>query len=80
MRTVANVFLVNLAAADLGVIIICIPPALLANVANTWFLGGPFCNIDLCLSVGILLKQSNPVNSNSSQEWRFYSNYQLFEL
>ena len=66
MRTVTNVFLVNLAAADLGVIIICLPPALIADVTNTWFLGGPFCNIHLCLSVGISLKQSNLVNSNSS--------------
>ena len=55
MRTVTNIFLVNLAAADLGVIIICLPPALVADVTDTWFLGGPFCNIHLFLSVSIYI-------------------------
>ena len=51
MRTVTNIFLVNLATADLGVIIICLPPALLADVTGTWYLGTVFCKIHLFLSV-----------------------------
>ena len=51
MRTVTNIFLVNLAAADLGVIIICLPPALLADVTSMWYLGSVFCKIHLFLSV-----------------------------
>ena len=53
MRTVTNIFLVNLAAADLGVIIICLPPALLADVTGMWYLGTVFCKIHLFLSVSI---------------------------
>ena len=53
MRTVTNIFLVNLAAADLGVIIICLPPALVTDITNSWFLGTVFCKIHLFLSVSI---------------------------
>ena len=51
MRTVTNIFLVNLAATDLGVIIVCLPPALVADVTDTWFLGTAFCKIHLFFSV-----------------------------
>lgn len=55
MRTVTNIFLVNLAAADLGVIIVCLPPALIADITNKWLLGTAFCKIHLFLSVSTRL-------------------------
>ena len=51
MRTITNIFIVNLSAADLGVIIICLPSTLLVDVTETWFLGTPFCKIHLFLMV-----------------------------
>lgn len=49
MRTITNIFIVNLSVADLGVIIICLPSTLLVDVTETWFLGTPFCKIHLFL-------------------------------
>lgn len=39
MRTRTNIFLCHLAAADLGVGIICIVPSLLVGILATWFAG-----------------------------------------
>lgn len=49
MRTITNMFIVNLSVADLGVIIICLPSTLLVDVTETWFLGTTFCKIHLFL-------------------------------
>ena len=43
MRTVTNYFIVNLAVADLLVILICLPPTVLWDVTETWFLGLRLC-------------------------------------
>ena len=51
MRTITNIFIVNLSVADLGVIIICLPSTLLVDVTETWFLGTAFCKIHLFLMV-----------------------------
>ncbi|XP_063990246.1 orexin receptor type 2-like [Diachasmimorpha longicaudata] len=45
MRSVTNYYIVNLAIADLMVIIICLPPTVLWDVTETWFLGNSFCKI-----------------------------------
>lgn len=51
MRTVTNIFIVNLAIADLAVIIICLPPTLLSDVTETWYFGFAMCKIALFLQV-----------------------------
>ncbi|XP_012253675.2 orexin receptor type 2-like isoform X2 [Athalia rosae] len=43
MRTVTNYFIVNLAVADLLVIILCLPPTVVWDVTETWFLGLKLC-------------------------------------
>ncbi|KAK2575736.1 hypothetical protein KPH14_012123 [Odynerus spinipes] len=45
MRTVTNYFIVNLAVADLLVILMCLPPTVLWDVTETWFLGLKLCKI-----------------------------------
>ncbi|KAK0179112.1 hypothetical protein PV327_007934 [Microctonus hyperodae] len=45
MRTVTNYFIVNLAIADLMVIIFCLPSTVLWDITETWFLGDKLCKI-----------------------------------
>ncbi|XP_013176423.1 PREDICTED: orexin receptor type 1-like [Papilio xuthus] len=45
MRTVTNYFIVNLAVADFMVILFCLPPTVLWDVTETWFLGDALCKI-----------------------------------
>ncbi len=45
MRTVTNYFIVNLAVADLLVLLICMPPTVLEDVMETWFFGNATCKI-----------------------------------
>ncbi|CAO1434913.1 unnamed protein product [Diamesa serratosioi] len=45
MRTVTNFSLVNLAVADFLVISFCLPPTVLWDVSETWFLGETMCKI-----------------------------------
>lgn len=45
MRTVTNYFIVNLAVADFMVILICLPPTVLWDVTETWFLGDVLCKL-----------------------------------
>lgn len=45
MRTVTNLFIVNLAIADFLVIFLCLPPTVLWDVSETWFLGNTLCKI-----------------------------------
>ncbi|KAL8621663.1 hypothetical protein ACOMHN_024634 [Nucella lapillus] len=49
MRTVTNVFIVNLAVGDFLVILLCLPPTLVQNVALTWFFGAAVCKALLFL-------------------------------
>jgi hypothetical protein len=56
MRTVTNIFIVNLAIADLTVIIICLPPTLLADVTETWYFGFVMCKVALFLQVRTVLE------------------------
>lgn len=53
MRTVTNYFIVNLAVADFLVILICLPPTVLWDVTDTWFMGTLACKIVLYLQVSV---------------------------
>lgn len=51
MRTVTNYFIVNLALADFMVILFCLPPTVLWDVTETWFLGNVLCKVLLYFQV-----------------------------
>ena len=51
LRTVTNLFIVNLALADLVIIVVCLPPTVLGDVTETWYLGPVMCKIVLYLQV-----------------------------
>lgn len=53
MRTVTNVFIVNLALGDFMVILVCLPPTLIQDVTETWFLGTVCCKAVLYLQVSV---------------------------
>lgn len=57
MRNVTNYFIVNLAIADLLVIIVCLPSTVVWDITQTWYLGSVCCKIILYLQVllGLLL-------------------------
>lgn len=55
MRTVTNVFIVNLALGDFLVILLCLPPTLVQDIALTWFLGPAMCKALLFLQVNCVL-------------------------
>ena len=55
MRTVTNYFIVNLAVADLMVILICLPPTILVDITETWFMGSAMCKIVKYLQVRKIL-------------------------
>ncbi|GLG94199.1 Neuropeptide SIFamide receptor [Gryllus bimaculatus] len=52
MRTVTNYFIVNLALADFMVILFCLPPTVLWDVTETWFMGTVGCKIVLYMQKG----------------------------
>ncbi|PSN49031.1 hypothetical protein C0J52_09644 [Blattella germanica] len=52
MRTVTNYFIVNLAVADFMVILFCLPPTVVWDVTETWFMGTALCKIVLYFQVG----------------------------
>jgi hypothetical protein len=52
MRTVTNYFIVNLAVADFMVIFFCLPPTVVWDVTETWFLGTTLCKIVVYFQVG----------------------------
>ena len=45
MRTVTNILLLNLAFADLSLIIVCVPPTAVKYVLDDWPFGEAFCKI-----------------------------------
>ncbi|XP_041767954.1 uncharacterized protein LOC121591480 isoform X3 [Anopheles merus] len=45
MRTVTNIFIVNLAVADFFVILFCLPPTVVWDVTETWFMGKAMCKV-----------------------------------
>lgn len=53
MRTVTNLYIVNLSVADFLVILICLPPTVLWDVTETWFFGTTTCRIVLFFQVSL---------------------------
>lgn len=51
MRTVTNLFIVNLAVADFFVILLCLPPTVVWDVTETWFMGKAMCKVVLYFQV-----------------------------
>ncbi len=45
MRTITNMFIVNLAIGDILVILICLPPTILTDVTGNWYFGKTMCKI-----------------------------------
>ena len=45
MRNVTNLFIVNLSIGDFLVVIVCLPPTVLGDVTETWFMGSVMCKI-----------------------------------
>lgn len=61
MRTVTNYFIVNLAVADFMVILFCLPPTVIWDVTETWFMGMALCKIVLYfqVSAGVQMCRTN---------------------
>lgn len=55
MRTVTNYFIVNLAVADFMVILFCLPPTVIWDVTETWFMGTVLCKVVLYFQVSQVL-------------------------
>lgn len=55
MRNVTNYFIVNLAVADFMVILFCLPPTVVWDITETWFLGTALCKIVLYFQVRDLI-------------------------
>lgn len=55
MRTVTNIFIVNLAVADFFVILFCLPPTVIWDVTETWFLSETMCKVVIYFQVSIVL-------------------------
>ncbi|XP_014671504.1 PREDICTED: orexin receptor type 2-like [Priapulus caudatus] len=51
MQTVTNMFILNLAAGDFMVILICLMPTLLWDTWETWFFGYALCKLVLYLQL-----------------------------
>ncbi|ELU16138.1 hypothetical protein CAPTEDRAFT_182424 [Capitella teleta] len=45
MRTITNLFIVNLSVADFLVLLICLPASVLTDVTETWFMGRVMCKL-----------------------------------
>ncbi|CAF1107044.1 unnamed protein product [Rotaria sordida] len=59
MRTVTNMFIMNLAAADLLVLVFCLPATAVQDVTKTWFFGLILCKFvnyiqNMSISVSVL--------------------------
>ncbi|CAF0857945.1 unnamed protein product [Didymodactylos carnosus] len=54
MRTVTNMFIMNLAIADVLILVFCLPPTVIQDVTKTWFFGLFFCKFTVSISVSVL--------------------------
>jgi len=59
MQSVTNIFIVNLATADMLVMLFCAPPSVIWDVTNTWIFGSLMCRVigyiqNLSVSVSVL--------------------------
>ena len=51
MQSVTNIFIVNLAMADMLVMLFCAPPSVIWDVTNTWIFGTVLCKVVLYIQV-----------------------------
>ena len=51
MQSVTNIFIVNLALADILVMLFCAPPSIIWDVTNTWIFGSLMCRIVIYIQV-----------------------------
>lgn len=51
LKSVTNYFLVNLAAADFLVVLICLPASVIYDTIQSWFLGIAMCKLVIYLQV-----------------------------
>lgn len=51
MKTVTNIFIVNLAIGDFLVNLICLPPSILNDVMGTWLFGETMCKLIIYVQV-----------------------------
>lgn len=54
MRTITNIFIVNLAIGDFLVILICLPPSVLQDLTKNWWFGESMCRIIPFVQVSLL--------------------------
>ena len=64
LKTVTNYFLANLAAADFLVLLICLPPSVIQDVTQSWFLGAAMCKIFVYLQVCYVYLANTPIKSD----------------
>ncbi|XP_060085974.1 orexin receptor type 2-like [Ylistrum balloti] len=69
MRTVTNIFIVNLAVADLTVIIFCLTPTLIVDISETWFLGFIMCKLVLFLNTVSISVSVLTLSAISVERW-----------
>ena len=50
-QSVTNIFIVNLALADILVMLFCAPPSIIWDVTNTWIFGSLMCKIVIYIQV-----------------------------
>ena len=55
MRTITNYFIVNLAIADFLVVLICLPPTVLEDIYQTWYMERIGCKVVKYLQVGVTM-------------------------
>ena len=53
MQSVTNIFIVNLAMADMLVMLFCAPPSVIWDVTNTWIFGSLMCRIVIYIQVSL---------------------------
>lgn len=72
MRTVTNMFIVNLAIADFLVILLCLPPTVLWDITETWFMGNTLCKIIPYFQVTLAVTTAlvGVIGRNWSEPWR----------
>ncbi len=63
MRTVTNLFIVNLALADIMVCLICLPATVIGDVTETWFMGSVMCKIIQYLQVSHCIHYISVISS-----------------
>ncbi|WAR28383.1 OX2R-like protein, partial [Mya arenaria] len=63
------IFMVNLAVADLNVILVLLPSSLLVDVTETWLLGGAMCKISIALGTMCIAVSKLTLCAISIERW-----------